>query len=507
MKNNQLIKSVAIFSLLTFLMMLTLSQLALSAESASAQEATRTDSTPAQTSVEAAKTGAFYDCVHSRKNNYFWTMSVSKSLPQGATSKMTVEQLAAYNGPGEQVAALAMDSAQKSIARLVGKLVGNVSEPDENFNLTEEFSHSVRLFGRYLRMRLKSDISKGLVIKEPIQFEILFAPRLSDALLDARQDNDIPRLSVYPLDRVLIADKLSTESNYNSYTTHKEKSALDGITSLMISAMGCGEQAGIHQAYPAAVLVKMSINPDIDSSEIMSQFVVGMPTGQSISFTQSNKEITFQTIQFPDNVTVKDKGNMTDFAYFHFPVAFVNISSRLDSTVIPIHIAFGNMGPMGEDGFQRPGGMIDNKMSSLPKLVGVPGDKDSDKFMENFKKKLVVNFNIYNLALSLDYSKGKVMKKEPVQVNELELLVSAGANRFPGFTFGKFNVKSVNDQFKSEINKAIVAQIDAQEAAVKKKIEDAKGVAAEKSGLSNEQIEGIIGTIFSKTRSASAGSK
>lgn len=491
-------------------MMLTLSQLALSAESTSAQEATRTNSTPAQTSVEAAKTGAFYDCVHSRKNNYFWTMSVSKSLPQGATSQMTVEQLAAHNGPGEQVAALAMDSAQKSIARLVGKLVGNVSNPDENFNLTEEFSHSVRLFGRYLRMRLKHSIDNGLVIKEPIKFEILFSPRLSDTLLDARQsnnNNNMPRNSIYPLDRVLIADELSTESVYKSYEATKEKNALDGIESLMISAMGCGDQAGIHQAYPAAVVVKMTINPDIDSSEIMSQFVVGMPTGQSIPFTQSNKEITFQTVQFPDNVTVKDKGNMTDFAYFHFPVAFVNISSRLDSTVIPIHIAFGNMGPMGEDGFQRPGGIIENKKSSLPKLVGVPGDKDSDKFMDNFKKKLIVNFNIYNLALALDYSKGKVLKKEPLQVTELELLVSAGSNRFPGFTAGKFNVKSVNDQFKTEINKAIVAQIDAQEAAVKKKIEDAKGVAAEKSGLSNDQIEGIIGTIFSKTRSATAESK
>ena len=86
-------------------------------------------------------------------------------------------------------------------------------------------------------------------------------------------------------------------------------------------------------------------------------------------------------------------------------------------------------------------------------------------------------------------------------------MISAGVNRFPSFTAGKFNVKSVNDQFKSEINKAVVAQIDAQEAALKKKIADAKGVAAEKSGLSNEQVEGIIGVIFSKTRSFSAGSK
>ena len=114
MKNNQLIKSVAIFSLLTFLMMLTLSQLAFSAEVAAAQEATRANTTPPQSNVDAAKTAAFYDCVHSRKDNYLWTMSVSKSLPQGATSKMTIEELAAYNGPSEKVAALAMDSAQKS---------------------------------------------------------------------------------------------------------------------------------------------------------------------------------------------------------------------------------------------------------------------------------------------------------------------------------------------------------------------------------------------------------
>lgn len=506
MKNNHLIKSVAIFSLLTFLMMLTLSQLALSAE----VEATRSNSTPTQSSVDAAKTAAFYDCVHSKKNNYFWTMSVSKSLPQGATSAMTVEQLDVYNGPGEQVAALAMDSAQKSIARLVGRIVGNISDPQENFNLTEEFSHSVRLFGRYLRMRLKHDINNGLVIKEPIKFEILFAPRLSDTLLDARQrnnNNNMPRNSVFPLDRVLVAEQLSTEMNYKSYTLKKESDALDGIEMLMIDALGCGDVAGIHQAYPAAVLVKMTINPDIDSSEVMSQFVIGMPTGQSIPFTQANEQISFKTVQLPDNVTIKDKGDMTDFKYFHFPVAFVNISSRLDSTAIPIHIAFGNMGPMGEDGFQRAGGIAENKMSLLPKLVGIPGDAKSDKFTENFKKNLIVNFNIFNLSLALDYSKGKIVKKEAVQVTELELLISAGVNRFPGFTAGKFNVKSVNDQFKSEINKAIVAQIDAQEAAVKKKIEDAKGVAAVNTGLSNEQIEGIIGSIFSKARTVTAGSK
>ena len=507
MKNNQLIKSVAIFSLLTFLMMLTLGHFALSAESAAATSGAASSAAPAQPSADAIKTGIFYDCVHNKKDNYFWTMTVSKSLPQGATSAMTVEQLAAYNGPGEQVAALAMDSAQKSIARLVGKLTSNISDPKEDFNLTAEFSHSIRLFGRYLRMRLKHDIAGGLVLKEPIQFELLFAPRYSDTLMDRNTQGIVPRNSIYPLDRVLVASQLSTEGSFKSHTLLKEETALNGIESLMRDAMACGDKAGIHQAYPAAVLVKMTINPDVDTSEIMSQFVVGMPTGQSIAFTQANEQITFQTIQLPDNVTEKDKGNRTMLQYFDFPVAFVNISSRLDSQVIPVHVAFGNMGPMGENGFQRPGGIVDNKMSALPKLVGIPGDAKSEKFMDNFKKKLIVNFNIYNLALNLDYSKSKILEKKAVEVTELELLISAGVNRFPSFTAGKFNVKSVNDQFKSEINKAVVAQIDAQEAAVKKKIADAKGVAAEKSGLSNEQVEGIIGVIFSKTRSFSAGSK
>ena len=105
-------------------------------------------------------------------------------------------------------------------------------------------------------------------------------------------------------------------------------------------------------------------------------------------------------------------------------------------------------------------------------------------------------------TVALFPSKSKVMEKKAVEVTELELLISAGLNRFPGFTAGKFNVTSVSDQFKSEINKAVVAQIDAQIASAKKKIEDAKGVASEKTGLSNEQIEGIIGVIFSKTRTA-----
>ena len=499
MKNKQLIKSVAIFSILTFLMMLTLGHFALSAESAAAPAGAA--SAPVQSSADAAKTVAFYDCLHSKKNNYFWTMTVSKSLPQTVTGAMTVNDILVHSGPEEVVGQIVMDSAQKSIMRMISKAIANSSK--EDFNLMKEFSHNVRLFSRYLRFRLNAQ--KDLSFKSPIVYEILIAPRLSEVLMDRRNKGIVPRLSVYPIDRVKVAEPILDNDTFKPYAVDKSDTALDGIESLSYDALTCGESAGIHQAFPASILLRMTVTPDIDSSSINAQFVVGMPTAsgpeQDIPFTQANEQIAFKAIKLPK--TVKDdaatRGNAAQLKYFQYPMAFINISKTLDKEAIEVEAHFGNLGGgMSETGWSR-ALTPDDQMSLLPKLSGVPAGKIKDQ--------LVVNFNIYNLALTIDYT--KYGEKKAVEVKELDLLISAGLNKWPNLTFGKFNVTSVNDQFKQEINKAIVAQIDAQEATIKKKINDAKANVSKETGLSPEQIEGVLAIMFSKTRTATStvGSK
>jgi hypothetical protein len=476
MKKNQLIKSVAIFSILTFLMMLTLGQLALSAEA---------------TGESAGNSAAFYDCLHSKKDNYFWTMTISKSLPQTVTGNMTVNEIMNHSGPEELVGQIVLDSAQKSIMRMISKAISNSSKDD--FNLMKEFSHNVKLFSRYLRFRLNAQ--KDLSFKNPIVYEILIAPRLSEVLMDRRTKGIVPRLGVYPVDRVKVAEPILDNDTFKPYALEKSDTALDGIETLAYDALTCGESAGIHQAFPASILLRMTINPDIDSSSLNAQFVVGMPTGQDIAFTQSNDQITFKSITLPK--TIKDdaatRGNLSTLKFFKYPMAFINISKSLDSDAIPVEVHFGNLaGGMNEAGWGRTL-TADDQMSLLPKLKGIPAGKIKDR--------LIVDFNIFNLALNIDYT--KYGEKKAVEVKELDLLISAGLNRWPNLTFGQFNVTSVNDQFKQEINKAIVAQIDAQEESIKKKIGDAKATVSKETGLSPEQIESVLSVIFSKTRSAS----
>lgn len=449
---------------------------------------------PSENSVKSA---AFYDCLHMNKSNYFWTMYLSKSLPQTVTSNMTVDQILEHSGPESMISQLIVDSAQKSLSRFIRKSIEKSTS--ENFNLTTEFTNNLRLFGRYLRMRLKQ--AKNINFKSPIEFELMFAPRMSEVLMDRKIVGIGTRKSIYPMDRVLVAEPVLDNDLFKSYDVEKGDLSLDGIQALMREALSCGEQAKIHQAYPVSIILKMVITPDIDNSKISAQFVAGMPTGQSVPFAQANPQITFQSIKLPNTVqdTPEDKGNLPLLMANHFPVAIIDVSATLDSSVIPIEIRMGTLGALTGNGWQLSNieGVLTKR---LPKLVGIPGDAASTSVAEKIKRGLLTEFNIAGLVLEIDYT--KYGEKRAVEVEELDLLISAGLNRFPNFTVGQFSVKSVNEQFRTEINKTIAAQIDAQEAALKKKVEDAKQKASEHTGLKPEQIDGMLKVLFSKNTPA-----
>ena len=240
-------------------------------------------------STTAVAANDFYKCMSLNVGyeNTTWTMFLSKSVPEEINSSMTVDQIVTASTTQKEIEKIVVDVAQQNIARFVrNSTTALMVKNDYNFNT--EFTHSVRLFTRHLRMRLNQLKNKNWT--KPISFQIVFAPKISDTLLDRRTDGIIPRLSVYPKDRFLVLEQMpDSDSIPTSFNSQIDKLSSAGINLLAQKALECGSTS----PYLVSATLAVSILPDTSQSSFKSQLVVGMPMGLSLPFEQANDQIRF----------------------------------------------------------------------------------------------------------------------------------------------------------------------------------------------------------------------
>ena len=102
-----------------------------------------------------AKASDFYKCMSLNigSENTTWTMFLSRSISEEINSQMTVDQILSASTTQKEIESIVKDVAQQNLMRFIGNSTTSVlTKKDYNFNT--EFMHSIRLFGRHLRMRL-----------------------------------------------------------------------------------------------------------------------------------------------------------------------------------------------------------------------------------------------------------------------------------------------------------------------------------------------------------------
>ena len=423
----------------------------------------------------------FYKCMSLNVGleNTTWTLFLSKSIPEEITTQMTVDQIISTSTVQKEIEKIVTDVAQQNIARFVrNSTTALMTKKDYNFNT--EFSHSLRLFTRHLRMRLNA--LKDKTWTKPISFRIVFAPKISETLLDRRTDGIVPRLSVYPKDRFLVMEQMpDSDSIPRSFNEDVGNLSTAGISLLAHKALACGSS----NPYLVSTVLNLSIHPDISQSSFSSQLVMGMPMGTTLPFEQANDQIKFTTVIMPEKVN--DLKSATGFAQAsEFPMAFVNMSGTLGSSQVPLLVRFGTIGTFNANGWERTNGEVSR--AKVPRLSGVPVGKIKDL--------LSVDFSIYNIAAMIDYT--KYQNNEVLEIKELNLYISAGLNALAEFKVGMINKKEIDDLFKSEINKTIKSTIEQQTAELKKK---SIGVIAENTQLQPAEVESLLKSVFSAAKS------
>ncbi len=424
--------------------------------------------------------------------NTSWTMFLAKSIPEEINTQMTVDQIIRTSTAQKEIEKVVTDVAQQNIARFVrNSTTALMSKKDYNFNT--EFSHSLRLFTRHLRLRLNAAALKDntKTWTKPISFQIVFAPKISEALLDRRTDGLVPRLSVYPKDRFLVMEQMpDADSIPRSFNENVGNLSFAGINLLAHKALSCGST----NPYLVSIVLNISIHPDVSQTSFSSQLVVGMPMGTTLPFAQANDQIKFTTLIMPEKVN--HLNSATGYAPLaEFPMAFVNVSGTLGSSQVPLLVRFGSLGAFSAtgsatgspNGWERSNGELSR--TKVPRLRGIPVGKIKDL--------LSVDFSIYNIAALIDYS--KYQNNEVLEIKELNLYISAGLKALADFKVGMINKKEIDDQFKSEINKTIKSTIEQQTADLKKK---SVGIIAENTQLQPSEVEALLKSVFSVAKSA-----
>ncbi len=390
---------------------------------------------------------------------------------------MTVDQIVNAATVQKEIEKIIQDVAQKNLSRFIGNSTTSVfTKKDYNFNT--EFTHAIRLFNRHLRMRLNQMKNKNWT--KPLSFQIAFAPKISETLLDRKADGVVPRLSIYPKDRFLVMEQMpetdSIAQNFNE-TINNLSSA--GINLLAHKALTCGSS----DPYLVSANIGVSVFPDVNKSSIKSQLVIGMPMGVTMPFKQANDQISFSSVVMPEKV---DDLKFNGYAPLsEFPMAFVNTTGTLESSEIPILVRFGTIGSYSSNGWERTnGGVLRTK---VPRLRGTPVGKIKDL--------LNVDFSVFNISATMNYS--KYQKNEVLEIKELNLFISAGLDAMSGFKVGMINKKDIDDQFRSEINKTIKATIEQQTAELKNK---SIKMISENTQLQPTEVETLLRSLFSAVK-------
>lgn len=423
----------------------------------------------------------FYKCMSLNIGfeNTTWTMFLSKSVSEEINSQMTVDQIVTAATTQKEIEKIIQDVAQKNLARFIGNSTTSVLTK-KDYNFSTEFTHSVRLFTRHLRMRLSQVKNKNWT--KPINFQIVFAPKISETLLDRRSIGTVPRLSIYPKDRFLVMEQMpETDSIPQNFNETINSLSAAGINLLAHKALTCGST----DPYLVSANISVSVFPDISKSNVKSQLVIGMPMGVSMPFKQANDQISFTSVVMPEKVNDL-KFNNGYAPLSEFPMAFINLTGTLDTSEIPILVRFGTIGSYSSSGWERTNGEV--LRAKVPRLRGTPAGKIKDL--------LNVDFSVYNIFATMDYS--KYQKNEALEIKELNLYISAGLDAMSGFKVGMINKKDIDDQFRSEINKTIKTTIEQQTVDLKNK---SIKIISENAQLQPAEVETMLRSLFSAVKS------
>ncbi len=428
------------------------------------------NSSPAQsyvTSSVAAKSN-FYKCMSMNIaiDSYTWTMFIGKSIPATVTSSMTLDQITQENKAKKELEKIIADIAQQNLSRFVYKTTNSLIS-DKATDIQQELVHAIRLFSRHLRLRLSQYKSENWI--KPIKLNILFAPRSNKAQFN----NDLQerqRLGVLGSDRFTLFSEDWLDTTTDSYNAQVAKVVEDGKGLLKEKALRCGSGG----PFVMSALFSITLDPDIQKSTFFTQASVGMPLGKEITFAQQNDQIKFEKILLPNKINSASSAD--------YPAALITLSADFSSTEVPILIQFGKSAQIFSEGWKSKLSE-DIQREDVPRLRGTPNGIIASFFN--------VDFSVFTVSSVLDFSKYK--GNDLLEINDLNLFISAGLNQFSNVKFGMFNKEDVDVQFKNEINKSI------QNAIVKQKKEfnnKSLSEVSSKTGFSQSQLQAFVAEIF-----------
>lgn len=396
---------------------------------------------------------------HADSDNYEYGIFVVRSVAPELNAQMTIDQILTADTANGRV----KDAITKSVAESQSSLLRSlfVEKSLVGVNLQTELAKSLKQFSD----RLKVNLDQAQITRT-MDFQIHVAPMISRILAERRAGNQVTARILYPTDRVSLVENMPDAGDIHA---DDQSIVLNDIYQGMASRLNGEYLKGGAEPFFVSLVINLKVNPAPQDSMWIAQAVVGLPVNSSLPFEQSNDQISFKRIEFP----AFDKSNLgltTD----GMPTALLTIEQPLASSTGKMLIEFGPIGTFKDGKWIRPKD-IANYSKLTPRLVGTPTGIA--------RNKVDVVFNILNLAADL----------ENQGVSSLDLFLSVGLPNFPGTRLGFINKPDIDQQFQTEINKAIQAAIQEQQKTLK-----SQGLAKVEalSSISPAMLEQIVSKLL-----------
>jgi hypothetical protein len=358
-------------------------------------------------------------------------------------SKMSLAEITKLESKEQTIINKALvESVKSSLYPLLQQM--NFSEQ----NLSQLLILSGEQFINDLVKKIKNELSKG-TIEQDYSIKLMISPIRSEKLNYRHStdlNNDRTRIfKSYPYfskDKFPLYDLAHDNAQEISTENGLSKTAITNGVNTYLDEVYIGSGASREVINPFFVSTQFIVNlrKIVDDSSIEIKSVVGMPTKkQPIPFTEQNEKIKFTHISQPQ-VNLQ-QNSFGVFSIKAFPAAVIAIDIPLNPEKPKfMHISFGPLAEIKNGSWVT----VDQKEKSgqlVPKLVGNPKIKNKDTPLE-------AEFNIYSLSIDL----------KTQRLADLSLYLSLGTKRIIP-NLGHFSIKSVNEEFKNEINKTIELEV------------------------------------------------
>lgn len=403
---------------------------------------------------------SFSAMAQTNTENYEYGIYVVRSLPTDLKPQMTLEQIL----EADTVNARVKEAVSKSIAESQTSLLRSlfIDKSVASVNLQTEISKSLKQFNE----RLKINLAQAQVAQS-MEFQVHISPMISKILAARRAGNPVTARIVYPTDRVSLVEVMPDVAEVHE---DEQRVILGDIYQGIAARLNDQYIVGAADPFFVSLTINLKVNPAPQDSMWIAQAVVGLPVNKSMPFEQANDQIAFKKVEFPTYTTAL--GISTE----DLPTALITIEQPLSKSTGKMLLEFGPIGTFRDGRWVRP--QDPSLYAKLtPKLVGTPAIK-------LVSGRLDVAFNVLNLSMDIE-SQG---------VSDLDLYLSVGLPKFPGTRVGFINKADIDQQFQTEINKAIKAAIQDQQ---KKLKEQGLAKAEALTSISAPMLEQLITKLLS----------